>query len=341
MRIGIVGCGSVGARAARQLLASPQVDQLVVCDIRADRASTLAHSLGDGAVVAGDVRDADVDGVLLACDTRAQFVLARDSVAAGRFVVSTSDSLDDVRLMRTLDAAATRSGAVVVVGAGFAPGLTCILARLAAGWFDSVDEIHIAKVGTGGPACAREHHRAFRAFAVDWREGAWAQRRGGSGRELCWFPDPIGGRDCYRAALADSVLLVDAFPEVRRVTARVAATRRDRLTMHLPMLRPPHIEGGIGAVRVEVRGRVGLGTRVVVLGAIDRPAVAAGAVAAQTSLWIGDGRLSRPGTTGLAEIADAKGFLRELAVRGVKAAVFDGTPSQYPRPEPLGANESS
>ena len=27
---------------------------------------------------------------------------------------------------------------------------------------------------------------------------------GGTGRELCWFPDPIGGRDCYRAALADA-----------------------------------------------------------------------------------------------------------------------------------------
>ena len=34
--------------------------------------------------------------------------------------------------------------------------------RHAAGRFDAVDEIHVAKVGTGGPACARQHHRALR-----------------------------------------------------------------------------------------------------------------------------------------------------------------------------------
>ena len=66
----------------------------------------------------------------------------------------------------------------------------------------------------------------------------------------------------------------------RRVTARLAANRRDRLTARLPMLRPPHPEGGPGAVRVEVRGRRGTSRDVTVLGAMDRPAVAAGAVAA-------------------------------------------------------------
>src|SRR3546814_6619520 len=75
----------------------------------------------------------------------------------------------------------------------------------------------------------------------------------GSGRELCWFPDPIGAEDCYRAELPDAVLLVPHFPLVDRVTARLSATRRDRITAHLPMLRKPHPEGLVGAVRVEVR----------------------------------------------------------------------------------------
>ena len=38
------------------------------------------------------------------------------------------------------------------------------------------------------------------------------------------------------------------------------------------MLRRPHPEGGIGAVRVELRGRVGIERRVSVYGAIERPA---------------------------------------------------------------------
>jgi saccharopine dehydrogenase-like NADP-dependent oxidoreductase len=335
MRIAVVGCGGVGARVARQLVSTDAVDGLVLCDVRDEQARTLARSLGDRVEVVGDVADADVDGVVLASDAGTQFALARAAVAAGRFVVATSDALDEVRLLQTLDAAARTRQVAVVLGAGFAPGLTCVLAQLAASRFDHVDEVHVAKVGTGGPACARQHHRAFRGHGVEWRDGAWEQRRGGSGRALSWFPEPIGGRDCYHAALADTVLQVAAFPSVRRVTARIAATRRDRLTMHLPMLRPPHEDGGVGAVRVEVRGRVRGASEVVVLGAIDRPGVAAGAIAAQSCTWIHDGRLRRPGAGGLGELVEPKAFLRELAVRGVRAAVFDGTPRTPALPEPL------
>ena len=126
---------------------------------------------------------------------------------------------------------------------------------IVAGVFDHVDEIHVAKVGTGGPSCAAAHHRALGGTALDWRDGEWVTRRAGSGRELCWFPDPIGGEDCYRAALADAVLLAPAFPGIARITARMGANRRDRITSRFPMLRPPHPEGGPGGARVEVRGQ--------------------------------------------------------------------------------------
>ena len=170
-----------------------------------------------------------------------------------------------------------------------------------------------------------QHHRALATEVVDWRDGAWARRSGGSGRELCFFPDPVGGQDCYRAAVPDALLLAPAFAGVQRVTARMAATRRDRMTSRLPMLRPPHPEGVIGGVRVEVRGRRGPTQDIRVLGAIDRPAVAAGAVAAVAAVWAAEGRLARPGAGGLAELLDEPvPFLHELARRGVKAAVFEG-----------------
>ena len=181
-------------------------------------------------------------------------------------MVSTSDAIVDVQALLDLDTEARERGVTVVVGGGFAPGLTCVLAAHAAAGFDEVDEVHVAKVGTGGPACARQHHRALGGMALDWRDGGWVHRPSGSGRELCWFPDPVGAEDCYRAALPDALVLVPAFPGVGRVTARLAATRRDRLTARLPMLRPPHPEGGPGAVRVEVRGRRGGSRDVTVLG---------------------------------------------------------------------------
>ena len=145
------------------------------------------------------------------------------------------------------------------------------------------------------------------------------------GRELCWFPDPVGAADCDRASLPDALLLVQAFPGVERVTARLAATRRDRLTARLPMLRKPHPEGAVGSVRVEVRGRRGSRRETRILGAMDRPAVAAGAVAALAAVEAAEGRVP-PGAGGLAGRVDALAFLQELARRGVRAAVFEGTP---------------
>ena len=195
-------------------------------------------------------------------------------------------------------------------------------------------ELHVARSGTGGPACARQHHRALTGQALDWRDGGWQRRPAGSGRELCWFPDPIGAEDCYRAELPDALLLVPALPGVERVTARLAATRRDRLSAHLPMLRKPHPEGLVGAVRVEVRGRQAGRSEVLVLGALDRPAVAAGATAALAARWAGAGRLPaglgraggagrQPGLPGRAgERRDQAGGVRRRALtRGLDRTV--------------------
>ena len=297
----------------------------MIVDVDRARAAEVVGSLGDGATWAGWDPAALTGGdvVLIAAGgPHAEF--ARAALDRSCDVVSTSDDLDDVRELLALDGDARERGRTVVVGAGFAPGLSCVLAKHAAGDMSTVDEIHVASVGTGGPACARQHHNALRAEALDWRDGEWVHRRAGSGRELCWFPDPVGGTDCYRAAAPDALLLEPAFPHVRRVTARVGATRRDRLTARLPMLRRPHPEGLMGAVRVEVRGSRGAARDVRVLGVLDRPAMAAGAVAAVAARAVAAGQLARTGAAGLAEMVEHPvAFLRELSDRGVRAAVFD------------------
>jgi hypothetical protein len=331
-RVGILGVGAVGARLARQLV-STDVDQVVLRDDSVSRAELVARSLGDAATVdRGAMTDPfDADIVVLAGPGRVQAAQAAGLVRAGVDVVSTSDDIDDVRALLALDHEARERGVHLVVGASFAPGLTCVLAAHGASRLDRVDEIHVAKSGTGGPACARQHHRAVGRGALDWRDGGWEHRPGGSGRELCWFPDPIGAQDCYRAALPDALVLVPAFPGIRRVTARVSATRRDRLTARLPMLWPTHPEGGPGAVRVELRGRRGDARDVVVLGAMDRPAVAAGAVAAVAVQSVVAGAARRTGAAGLAELFEPLPFLAELARRGVRAAVFEGDLSSTTR----------
>ncbi|HMC42483.1 MAG TPA: hypothetical protein VKI20_05680, partial [Acidimicrobiales bacterium] len=64
---------------------------------------------------------------------------------------------------------------------------------------------------------------------------------------------------------------------------------------------------------------------------IDRPAVAAGAVAAVSAAWAVGRRLAHVGAGGLALLlADPVPFLHELAGRGVRAAVFEGTSPGHP-----------
>ncbi len=327
MRVAVVGLGAVGARTARQLASTEGVDEVLLRDPDDGRRREVAASLGAVATPEPPSVTAppEADAVVLAVPAGDHAAAALPLVERGVPVVSTSDSVADVEALLDLGPLAEASGATLVLGAAFSPGLTCLLARHAADLFDVVTEIHVARHGTGGPACAHQHHRALGGSSNDWRDGGWQRRPAGSGRELCWFPDPVGAADCYRAGLPDALLLVNALGEVERVTARLAATRRDRLTSRLPMLRRPHPEGTVGAVRAEVRGRIEGRYETTVYGAFDRPAVAAGAVAAVAAVAAVRGELGIPaGAHGLAASSQARELLGELAIRGVKAAAFTG-----------------
>lgn len=318
--IGVVGVGAVGTRTVRQLLASAGV-HVVVFDTDQARARAVATAMGPRVTVAGGSEELLPLGVVVLAQPAPHATIAARALRAGSSVVSVSDDDADVAAMLAL-ACGDRT---LVLGAGFAPGLSCLLARYAAATFDTVDELYVAKHGTGGPACARQHHGALAGEARVWRDGSWTTQRSGSGRELCWFPEPIGGQDCYRAETAEASLLHAAFASTGRIGARVSARRRDRLTARLPMLRPPHPEGALGAIRVELRGARASERAVDVLGAIDRPAIAAGAVLAVIATTVAAGEFPA-GAFGLGDDRLPTGsILAELSRRGVRAARFTGT----------------
>ncbi len=322
--IAVIGAGATGQRIARQLASRPEVERLVLGSRHTARLRGLAAQLLEvdvEVVEPGVLPEADV--VVLSLPSGGHAALAEQALERRSHVVSLSASVDDVEQLLDLDKRAAKADRSLVVGAGFSPGYSCLLARHGAALFDTVTEIHVARFGTGGPACQRQLHRARTGVAVDWRDGDWQRRRGGSGRELVWFPDPLGAHDCYRAALPDALLLAPAFGDARRVTARVAGTRRDRLTAMLPMLRPPHPDGGPGGVRVELRGLRDGQHRTDVYGVIDHPSAAAAAVAATAAARaLCDGLPS--GAWGLGTLNDPLPWLTELADRGVRAAVYEG-----------------
>jgi hypothetical protein len=319
----LVGCGVVGTRAARQLL-NVGLTSLVIDDPRTSHVDRVIESIGTPCESLGRRSWEEIAPDIIVLATPPGHVRsAARALALGAHVVSVTDASIDVDGLLALNDQARSAGRSVVIGAGFSPGLTCVLARHAAAEFARVDEIHVAKTGTAGPACAVQHHRALSSSSKDWRDGEWISKPGGSGRELCWFPEPIGGADCYRADLIEPVLLQPHFAVASRITARVSATRRDRLTSRLPMMRKPHAEAGPGAVRVEVRGLRNSVADSVVMGCMDRASIGAGAVIAVVTAELIAGR-APTGANGLAAWTDTTRFLHDLSNRGVKCARFEG-----------------
>ena len=281
--------------------AAPQIG-IIGTGVTSSRVASVLHTLGHTPRVeklgsASSLFDCDV--VILAHGAPHD-ALASAFVAQGVAVVSTSDNLTDVLALLDGQEKAVARGVPVVVGAACLPGLSGLLVAHVARAFESIDEVHNAVHGTGGPMCAVQHHDSLAGTSIGWHDGEWLQRPAGSGRELCWFPDPIGARDCYRFASPEPVLLQRAQPALQRITSRVSATRRDRLTARLPMLRKPHAEGLEGGLRVEVRGVRDGRRHVEIVGVADRVATVAGAVAAHTALALAQGTVI-PGVHNLGE----------------------------------------
>lgn len=232
-------------------------------------------------------------------------------VAMGVPVVSAAGEPEIVRTLWSLGES-SRCEVPVVVGAAFAPGLSSLLVAYLMQRFDSTHEVHVASFGTGGPACARAHHRAMSAPATEVRDGRLHRPRSGTGRQLVWFPEPVGGADCYFGGLADPFLMHRIFPTIDRVQARQAATRRDRLTSLLPMLRRPHAEGLLGATVAEVRGVRDGEVEHVALGASVPQATGAAHVAAAMARIVADVGMS-PGATSVVAVEDPASVLADLA----------------------------
>jgi hypothetical protein len=328
----LAGLGAVGARAARQLAETPGVDRLLVSDRDRERTAMVVDALGDrvdelewgenGPLFAG------VDAVACALGGGVDPVLCDRALDAR---IPFASVADDTRVLHDLlarDHDARARSAAIVAGCGLAPGLADVLARHAAGAFEAVDEVHIARAGASGPACIATMRRARHDHALEWREGQLVESKRRVGAELVWFPDPIGALECELVANGVE-LLATSFSGVGRVSMRFAEPPEERPLLRL--LRPPMANAGWGATRVEVWGRRGQAREAVVYGVIEQTSTAAGTVLAVTTAGLAGALdvLAEPrpvGVHGLGTLVEPIPFLAELASRGVRAAVFEGVP---------------
>ena len=328
-RTAILGAGSVGGRLGRELAIGDDREVLVYSRRgdglgRSSAASGVSRMGCDTFMHAINEMDDSIATLVLAGEAGGQVDLARAALSSGMNVVSPSDDPDEVRDLLELHDLAEGRRLSLVVGAAFSPGLTCLLISLGSTRFDLLDEVHVARIGTGGPQCARQRSRSTRLTTDEWRDGRWVPAASGSGRQLCWFPDPMGAKDCYRVASAEPQLIVREFPTLNRVSVKMAMSRKDRLTLPLPHLVVAPDDGRVGASRVELRGfRRGVSTTCV-LGALDRPAQVAAAVLAEVVVGIERGEAPL-GAHGLAAWDSPEEVLSRLRQRGIRVAEFLGS----------------
>ena len=253
--------------------------------------------------------------------------LARSLSAAGVPVVSTCDDPADVEALLDLDPKPRRGAEPSSWGPPSRPGLYLRAGRprrrpLRRGRRDPRRPGRHRRSGLRPPA-PRAHSAAPPSTGATAGGCGAGPARAGS---CAGSPIRSAPRDCYRAALPDALLLVPAFPGVDRVTARLAANRRDRLTARLPMLRRPHPEGGPGRVRVEVRGDEGHAPRPSTCSApwTDRRWPPARWPRSPRA-WRREGALLPERGGGPGRAGRSGQLPRRAGHRGVKAAAFEGT----------------
>jgi saccharopine dehydrogenase-like NADP-dependent oxidoreductase len=144
------GCGDMGRHAAKMLAQSDFVTHLLLAGIDDDRSRRFAASLGDKArfqpvdIANADDLDALMASADLVVNTAGPFfklgALVTDSaIRTKRPYFDICDDVEPTLALLNRSADAKAAGIPMIVGLGLSPGITNLLARMAA---DSLDEVH-------------------------------------------------------------------------------------------------------------------------------------------------------------------------------------------------------
>jgi lysine 6-dehydrogenase len=152
MRILVLGAGRMGLGAVHDLASQPDVDEVTVADVSAERAHHVASAVeGNVTPRAIDVsRHEDVVALMRGHDSAISCVnywlnerLARAALEAGTNFCDLGGNNDVVDAELALHAAARERGINIVPDCGLAPGMVAVLVAHGAAQFKSLDEIHI------------------------------------------------------------------------------------------------------------------------------------------------------------------------------------------------------
>jgi hypothetical protein len=269
------------------------------------------------------------DVVVLCTPDQTQVDLAAAAMASGAHVVATADSLQTRGQFSELDDLARQHGLSVVVGAAMSPALSTVLALHAATLFDPVLAVSVGLAGFWGKEC-RERRRLVRTDAIDIRAGEEIRYPKGSGREVLFFPDPLGGLECERDDFLDAVEIFGAL--TRRENATSKGTPENMVDVSVRVVTTPVVRGhghgrGVpaesGGLRVEVSGRTARTLSSVVYGLVGDPVDLSAIVSAVAARRLVRGH-GPTGVIGVHELGSPKELLADFIEAGIAPMVYEG-----------------
>jgi len=228
------GAGDMGYRAVKELVASKEAE-VVVADFRIDRARKLAAELNPPPEV--QFVDANsrqsllqaLEGATVAVNCIGPFYRYADKVlpaviAAGVDYVDICDDDDATVKLLSFDGLARKRGVTAVIGMGWTPGISNLLARRGADRLDEVTDIDITWVGStadseGQAVIAHVIHAITRDVPI-YREGEWVNAPAMSGVKEVDFPPPIGRVKAYYTGHPEPVTIPRFIDGVQNVTLR-------------------------------------------------------------------------------------------------------------------------
>lgn len=226
------GAGAMGSVGARDLRLSTD-HELVVADARLDAAQAVAAELGPRATSRrvdvndpASLRDAmqGVDAVLNATLMRQVVAVTRAAIEAGVHLVDLGAYYPETREQLELDEAARARGCRIVAGCGVAPGLTNLLARLAADRLDELVSVrfssYITHPMTTSPGIVFTRIDASVGTSLVLAGGRHEERPSFGEEEVVTFPEPYGPRAVHLVPHPEALTLPRAMP-VRDVSFKV------------------------------------------------------------------------------------------------------------------------
>ena len=230
------GCGYMGSSAARDLIKSDEVTQVILADRKIDmtnvhesvqnsqKISTLNLDVTDFQALVKAMRDSDV--VVNDVGPYSKFGIkpVEAAIAAGVSYVDICDDCNVTKEIFKLDESAKKAGVSICTGFGGSPGITNILARFAADKLDNVDEIRVlwtvALNDSFGQAGLTQAMSQFIGNVTQYIDGQWVDVPAGSGGEEVDFTGSLGKTQVYYAAHPEALTLPRYIPGVNTVVEK-------------------------------------------------------------------------------------------------------------------------